>query len=243
MLIAPSGSLKTALLMALANLYPETVVCDSNWYYTKLLKMRPAFYHGGKRSIVVPELYSVYAGDPRTGSRVEQMFQQIAGEGTVTTQENDSRWERYEMRAQVFAALTPDFAMKKHKSWEEGFHRRFLWAHLQMENDEVLMDYLTTWRRAEIEVSQPMIEPAQKFIPDLATVEDRMRYAYFCRALSALKWHYRRMRSGKSAIETMKKFSVCLSKQAAMLVIPEEKTINQYRRQEEKEKIEAARLK
>jgi len=258
MLIAPSGSLKSSLLMVLSSLYPDTCVCDSNWYYGKLLKMRGAFYNGGKRSIVIPELSSIFAGDPRTGGRMEQMLQQMAGEGSISTQETDSRWERYEMRAQVFAAMTPEFANKKNRGWEEGFHRRFLWAHLAMQNDEVLMDYLTAWRRAEIEVSQPMIEPAQKFIPDLLNYSEKMkvrrmleaqkdfgpnhtRFVFLCRALSVLKWHYKRIASKKRALDTLRKFSVCLSRRAALLIIPEEKNAARFRRQEESDRIKDLR--
>lgn len=260
MLVAPSGSLKSSLLMALSTLYPETCVCDSNWYYGKLLKMRGAFYNGGKRSIIIPELSSIYAGDPRTGGRMEQMLQQMSGEGSVATQAQDSRWERYEMRAQVFAAMTPEFAQKKNQGWEEGFHRRFLWAHMAMENDEVLMDYLTAWKRAEIEVSQPMIEPAQKVIPNLLNYREKMeirkilepqkdfgpnhtRYVFTCRALSALKWHYRRINAHRNAMDTFKRFAVCLSNQAALLVVPEEKAATRYRQQVEKHEIKQAKKK
>lgn len=258
MLVAPSGSLKSSLLMVIPSLYPDTCVCDSNWYYGKLLKMRGAFYNGGKRSIVIPELASIYAGDPRTGGRIEQMLQQMAGEGSISTQETDSRWERYEMRAQIFAAMTPDFARKKNRSWEEGFHRRFLWAHLAMANDEILMDYLTAWKRAEIEVSQPIIEPAQKIIPNLATYAEKMkvrrlldaqkdfgpnhtRFVFMCRALSVLKWHYRRIGLKKNAYETLKRFSVCLSKHAALLVLPEEMSASRFRKQEENGRIKDLR--
>ncbi len=258
MLVAPSGGMKSSLLMMLSTLYSETCVTDSNWYYGKLIKMRSAFYNGGKRSIVIPELASIYAGDPRTGGRMEQMLQQLAGEGSITTQEADSRWERYEMRAQIFAAMTPDFARKKNKDWEEGFHRRFLWAHLAMYNDEVLMDYLTAWKRAEIEVSQPIIEPAQKVVPNLLDYSDKMkirrmlqaqkdfgpnhsRFVFLCRTLSVLKWHYKRLGLPKVAMETLKRFSVCLSEHAALLVIPEEPMAVRYRKDQESKAVSAMR--
>lgn len=256
MLIAPSGSLKTSLLMTIPNLYPNSTVCDSNWYYGKLVKMKSLFYNRTARSIVIPELSSVYSGDPRTGGRMEQILQQMAGEGSVATNERDTRWERYEMRAQVFAAMTPEFAAKKHPSWEEGFHRRFLWAHIAMKNEEVLMDYLTDWRRAELEISQPIVEPAQGFIPNLLTYEDKMtirgllesqkdfgpnhtRFVFMCRALSVLKWHYKRIGSKKSALKTMRDFSVCLSKRAALLIIPIDETATNYRQQLERDEVKA----
>jgi hypothetical protein len=259
MIIAPSGSLKTSLLMTIPNLYPSSCVCDSNWYYGKLTKMKSLFYNRTARSIVIPELSSIYAGDPRTGGRMEQLLQQMAGEGSMATNERDTRWERYEMRAQVFAALTPEFAAKKHPYWEEGFHRRFLWAHLAMKNEEVLLDYLTNWRRAELEVSQPIVEPAQGVIPNLLTYQDKMdirdmltsqkdfgpnhtRFVFMCRALSVLKWHYKRIGSSKSALETMQKFSVCLDRRAALLTIPEDQTAIDYRDKKEKDELSISRL-
>jgi hypothetical protein len=256
MLVAPSGSLKTSLLMTIPNLYPNSTVCDSNWYYGKLIKMKAVFYNRTARSIVIPELSSVYSGDPRTGGRMEQILQQMAGEGSMATNERDTRWERYEMRAQVFAAMTPEFAAKKHPSWEEGFHRRFLWAHLAMKNEEVLLDYLTDWRRAELEISQPIVEPAQGKIPNLLTYDDKMavrdllesqkdfgpnhtRFVFLCRALSVLKWHYRRIGSKKSALATVRAFSVCLSKKAALLVVPLEQTAIAYRKKMEDDGVKA----
>lgn len=260
MLIAPSGSLKSTLLMVIPTLYPETAICDSNWYYNKLIKLQSVFYNGSRRSIIIPELASIYAGDPRTGTRVEQMFQQLAGEGCISTQEKDSRWNRYEMRAQVFAAMTPEFASKHHLGWEEGFHRRFLWAHLAMQNEEILLDYLTAWKRAEIEISQPIIEPAQKRIPILLEYSEKMkiramlksqedfgpnhtRFVFMCRTLSVLRWHYHRIGSKKNAFDTLKRFSVCLSPHAALLIIPEEQTALKFRHAEEQREIKSAKKK
>lgn len=252
MLVGPSGSLKSSLLMTLGNLYPETCVCDSNWYYGKLLKQKQLFYNRSRRSLIIPELSSIYAGDPRTGGRMEQMLQQMSGEGSQNT--NSEKNDRYEMRAQVFAALTPEFEKKKSEGWEEGFRRRFLWAHIAMANDEVLLDYLTAWRRAEIEVSQPIIEPAQKRIPNLVTYHERQvirkllepqidfgpnhtRFVFLCRALSVLKWHYERVKINRSALETIRRFSVCLGKNAALLIIPEEKSAIKFKQEEEKREI------
>jgi hypothetical protein len=237
MLVAPSGSLKSSLLTAIANVYPSRCICDSNWYYRKLMKLCGSFYNRSIRSIIIPELASIYAGDPRTGGRMEQMFQQMAGEGSFSTNENDTRWSRYEMRATIFAALTPEFATKHHEGWEEGFHRRFFWAYLAMESDEILLDYLIQWRKANIEMNLPIMEPSDGVIPDLLSVAEKKqlaillqdqkafgpnhtRFVVFCKAVSVLRWHYKRMRIKKDAMQTAKKFSGCLSDQAAILIIP-----------------------
>lgn len=259
MLIAPSGSLKSQLLMHLQRAYPNSCICDSNWHYGKLLNMREAFYNGAIRSIVIPELASIYAGDPRTGGRMEAMLQQMAGEGSITTNEKDSRWERYEMRACVFAAMTPGFARRKHPFWEEGFHRRFLWVHLAMANEEVLLDYLTAGRQANLHVS-PIVEPPEHFIPDMLTYAEKRyvrgllseqkdfgpnhtRFTFLCRACSVLKWHYQRSNARKNWRDTIRRFSVCLSKHAALLVVPDEPQSMRYRKSEERQQLVSGRKK
>jgi hypothetical protein len=246
MLVAPSGTLKSQLLMHLQRCYPSTCICDSNWHYGKLLKMREAFYNGAVRSIVIPELASIFAGDPRTGGRMEAMLQQLAGEGCISTNEADSRWQRYEMRATIFGAMTPAFAARKHQFWEEGFHRRFLWAHLAMENEEILLDYLTAGRQADLDV-RPIIEPPERFIPDTMTYSDRAfvrtllsaqkafgpnhtRFTFLCRTAAVLKWHLHRIGSRESWAKLLKDFSVCLDERAALLVVPDEPESMKYRK-------------
>jgi hypothetical protein len=259
MVTAPSGALKSQLLMHLQRTYPTTCVCDSNWHYGKLMKMRASFYNGTIRSIVVPEMASIYAGDPRTSGRIEQALQQLAGEGCHATHERDSRWERYEMRASVFAALTPDFASMHNKRWEEGFHRRFVWAFLAMENEEVLMDYLTAGKQADL-YSPPIIEPPERFIPDTLKYEDRMyvrsllgsqkgfgpnhtRFVFLCRTAAVLKWHFQRTGNRQSWRELMKRFAATLSEDAALLSIPDEPTSMTFRKSEEKKLLRAAKPK
>lgn len=237
MIVAQSGSLKSSLLTAVSNLYPSKSICDSNWYFSKLTKLSGSFYNRSIRSIIIPELASLYVGDPRTAGRMEQVFQQMAGEGCFSLNDVDSRFARYEMRATIFGALTPEFAAKKHKQWEEGFHRRFLWAHLAMENDDILLDYLIRWKRLELEMSMPIAEPADGVIPDLLTEKEKRkikdmlldqaafgpnhtRFVVFCKATSVLRWHYRRMKIKKEAMETARRFAGCLSDKAAILIIP-----------------------
>lgn len=235
--VGPSGTLKSTVITSVSNLYPAKCICDSNWYFGKLVKMGGSFYNRSIRSIIVPELSSIYAGDPRTSGRIENMFQQMAGEGSFSTNEADSRFCRYEMRATIFFALTPEFCSKMNKKWEEGFHRRFLWAFIAMENDEILLDYLIKWKRAEIEISRPIMEPATGVIPDLLTEKEKRkvsdllinqkvfgpnhtRFVTYTKAISVLRWHYKRMGIKRDAMETAEVFSGCLSQKAALLIIP-----------------------
>jgi len=249
MIVAPSGTLKSQLLMYLARAYPSSVIADSNWHYGKLLKMKAQFKVGGIRSIVIPELSSLYAGDPRTGGRIEAMLMQLAGEGSLTTNEKNSQWERYEMRATIFGAMTVTFADRKHEFWQEGFHRRFFWAYLDLENDQVLLDYLNAGKQAQIDIV-PIVAPAEEFIPDTLTYSDKRwlrtlllaqkdfgpnqtRYIYLCRTAAVLKWHYGRNHIHKDWRKTLRDFSVCLGKKAAVLLIPPEPLSVKYRKSQE----------
>jgi hypothetical protein len=250
MLVAPSGSLKSALLIALERMYPNTCICDSNWYYSKIVKMRSLFYNGAVRSIVIPELASLYAGDPRTGGRMEQLLQQMAGEGCKATNEKDSRWERYEMRVSVFAAMTPEFAARKNEGWEQGFHRRFIWAFLAMENEEVLLDYLNAGKQVVLDVPL-IIEPPEKYIPSVLSYEEKRlvrgllskqkdfgpnhtRFIFLCRTAAVLKWHFSRVGSSLDWKKVLKNFSACLGSDAALLVIPDEPEAIAYRKKMDK---------
>jgi hypothetical protein len=76
-----------------------------------------------------------------------------------------------------------------------------------------------------------MLESQKDFGPN------HTRFVFLCRALSVLKWHYRRIGSKKIALDTLRRFSVCLSDHAALLVIPEEPIAVRYRRNEEKKQI------
>jgi hypothetical protein len=249
MVVAPSGTLKSQLLMYLARAYPSSCVCDSNWHYGKLLKMKAQFKVGGIRSIIIPELSSLYAGDPRTGGRIEAMLMQLAGEGSLTTNEKNSQWERYEMRATIFGAMTVTFADRKHEFWQEGFHRRFFWAYLDLENDQILLDYLNAGKQAQIDVV-PIVAPAEDFIPDTLSYNDKRflrtlleaqkdfgpnqtRYIYLCRTAAVLKWHYARNHIRREWRVTLKEFSRCLGKKAATLVIPPEPMAVKFKRQQE----------
>jgi len=221
------------------------------------MKMQASFFNGTIRSIVIPELASIYAGDPRTGGRMEAMLQQLAGEGCHSTNADDSRWQRYEMRCTVFAAMTPAFATRKHQFWEEGFHRRFLWAHMAMENEEVLLDYLTANKQADMTV-QSIVEPPERFIPNGLQYRDRdfvrtllddqkafgpnhTRLMFLCRTAAVLQWHYARMGNKKDWRDTLKKFSSCLSQDAALLIVPPEPLSMKYRKQQEMSLLQLAR--
>lgn len=235
MLVGPPGVLKTTFLDVLDENYHNAYTC-SNLNTTTLLKLQSQFFNGSMRSIIVPDVQALYAGDPRTAARLEQALMQLAGEGNRGASWQDSRFQKYKSRCAVFGALTEKHFQQMSNRWEEsGFLRRFLWANIGLEDPEVLMNALVEWRRADIgQIKIPDV-PLNGTIPDLLTVEERRRirmwlkhqpvpheiqFSLLCRATSALRWHYQQRKlKGSDAMRTMQAFAETLQKDAALVRI------------------------
>jgi hypothetical protein len=232
MLVGPPGVLKTTLLDVLDENYHNTISA-SNLNTTTLLKLQTQFYNGAMRSLVLPDVQAMYAGDPRTAQRLEQALMQLAGEGHRGASWQDSRFQKFRSRCTIFGAMTQKLHEKFSNAWEEsGFLRRFLWASYTLKDPEILMNALEQWKRAEIGAIKIPALPANGVIPDTLTIADRkeirswlkhqptpheIQFALLCRATSALAWHYKTHRIPKRAMQTMRDFAEMLQKEAALV--------------------------
>jgi hypothetical protein len=230
MVIGPPGQLKTTLLDVLDQNY-HNAFSPSNLNTTTLLKLQGQFHNGSMRSLVLPDVQAMYAGDPRTAARLEQALMQLAGEGNRGASWQDARFQRFKSRCAIFGAMTQKLYEQMANRWEEsGFLRRFLWASVSLKDPEVLMNAIEQWQRAEIGgISVPVI-PANNTIPDLLTTDERrqirvwlkhqptpheIQFSLMCRATSALRWHYKTRGIKVDAMETMREFAETLQKDAA----------------------------
>jgi hypothetical protein len=232
MLVGPPGVLKTTFLDVLDENYHNTISA-SNLNTSTLLKLQTQFYNGAMRSLILPDVQAMYAGDPRTAQRLEQALMQLAGEGHRGASWQDSRFQKFRSRCTIFGAMTQKLQEKFSNAWEEsGFLRRFIWASYTLKDPEVLMDALEQWKRAEIGTINIPTLPASGEIPDMLTQEERheirawlkhqpspheIQFALLCRATSALAWHYKAHRIPKRAMETMREFAETLQKEAALV--------------------------
>jgi hypothetical protein len=234
MLVGPPGALKTTFLSALET-YHNTLTASAINTQT-LMRSQEDLCSGAIRSIIVPDINALYAGDPRTAARVESTLMQLAGEGTRGASWQDTRHQHFVARATIFGAMTSTHFERHAKSWEDsGFLRRFLWVRYTLADADVLMRALEHWNRAEFGAFAAPALPASNVIPDSLTQAERaairswlkyqprpheIQYTLLCRAASALRWCYKTVKSKKNAMSTMKAFSMTLQRNAAIVSLP-----------------------
>jgi hypothetical protein len=233
-IVGPPGVLKTTFLDVLDENYHNSLAA-SNLNTTTLLKLQGQFHNGAMRSIVLPDLQAIYAGDPRTAARLEQALMQLAGEGNRGASWQDARYQKFKSRCAIFGATTQKHFESMSSRWEDsGFLRRFLWAGVTLENPDALMDAITEWQRAEIGGIKIPDLPASTMIPDLLASNERkeikswlkyqptpheIQFSLLCRATSALRWHYRQRKIKTDALDTMRQFAETLQQDAALVRI------------------------
>lgn len=232
MIVGPPGSLKSTAIDILDANY-HNAVSVSNLNTTTLLQMQDQLQSGAVRSVIVPDLQALYAGDPRTVGRVEQAIMQLAAEGHRGASWQDARFQRFKSRCTVFSAMTAKFFERHANPWNDsGFLRRFLWVAYRLDDPETLMRAITHWQRAELgSITIPQV-PANGEIPDRLTVADRekirswvkhqpgpheIQFSLLCRAASVLIWHYERRKIKRKAMTTLEEFSRTLHKDAALV--------------------------
>lgn len=233
MIVAPPGALKTTVLTLLDRHFANCL-SYSNLNTKTLMHLRSELSGRSIRSIVLPDLQAIYAGDPRTSQRLEQTIMQLVGEGHMGASWQDARHHKFEARCMVFGALPHTFYEAMAPEWEKsGFLRRFLWLFYSLENNEALTDSLVAWERVRLTgLSVVPQVPAEAEIAFTATQEEmrellgmlkyqppphEIQLVMLGRTLSVLKWHYKRIGSTAKAIDTMREFAAVLGRQAARL--------------------------
>lgn len=238
MLVAPPGQLKTRFLDILDENF-ESVRSISNSYMQTMIRMQPAFYSGYIRSLCFPDLQSIYAGDPRTASRIENMMMQLAAEATRTIGgQQDSRFAKFKSRCTIFAAMQETFRAQHETKWDDsGFHRRFLWATYTLKDPDVLTRAIHHWTLADIGnfripkvpgnliiknvLAQSHLEEITAWVRHQPEPHEIQRQI-LCKAVSALHWHYKTSNIKKNALFTMKQFAECLQEDAALIQLPDQ---------------------
>ncbi len=238
MIVGPPGVLKTTLLDVLDDNF-HNALSISNAYMGTMKKLQPAFYNGQVRSLCFPDIQSIYAGDPRTSSRIEQMMMQLSGEATRTIGgDEDSRHAKFKGFCTMFGAMTDFFYTGHVGRWDTtGFLRRFLWSTYTLRDPDILMRAIEQWTRAELGYRVVPQIPMGGRIPDSLTQAERkeiwswlrhqplpheIQLQVLCKAVSALKWHYEQVGLKRSAMATMHEFAETLQKDAALLEFPEQ---------------------
>lgn len=236
MIVAPPGHLKTTALLVLDKHY-QNVQSYSNVNATTLNRLRGALSGGNTRTLVFPEMQSIYAGDPRVVARVEQFIMQLVSEGNMGASWEDTRHNKFITRAAVFGAMPNSFYAKRAPDWEDsGFLRRFVWVHYALQDPDALTRAIVKWERARVggTVSLPQI-PIEGSIPNRVTSDEReellhllkyqpppheVQLVLLSKTLAALRYHYSRVGVKRDAMDTMREFAAALGETSAELVVP-----------------------
>jgi hypothetical protein len=234
MIVAPPGNLKSTSLLLLEKHYANAVTF-SNLNTKTLTRLRGDLMAGTVRTLILPDLQSIYAGDPRTADRLEAAIMQMVSEGHIGASWEDSRHRKFSTRCAVFAAMPNAFFERRAPIWEDnGFLRRFLWVFYRFKNPYLLTESLVKWQRARVNGKLVVPQVPMDEIEDTATEVERrellsmLKYqpgphetqlVLWARALSALRWHYKRIGDPRNAMDTMREFSGSLQSEAVELTL------------------------
>lgn len=238
MVCGPPGVLKTTLLDILDDNY-HNALSISNSFMGTMNRLQSSFFNGQVRSISFPDIQSIYAGDPRTSGRIEQMMMQLSGEATRTIGGGqDARYAKFKARCTVFGAMTELFHTAKAEKWENsGFLRRFLWSFYTLDNPDILVEAVSHWKRANLGSARIPDIPAGNAIAESLSIAERkevygwlrhqpipheIQFQVMVKAVSALRWSYHQQGRKEDAMDVMHEFAETMQRDAALLVLPDQ---------------------
>lgn len=234
MVVGPPGVLKSSML-EMYNSFDQAISIG-NANMTTFRGLYPHIQARHYRLIAFEEFANIYAGDPRTGNRLESTIQAIVEQGCSTIGLMDERSQRLVAKACVVGAMVPEFRDKHYQKWtDSGFDRRFLWSLIRLSNPEKLIQAVIEWKRIELSETKFIVTPVvKKITPQLSNAERQelsrlVRYQagtdhasqlrMICKITEALIWMNGRVNNKSDAMKTIHKFGQTLGKHGAELSI------------------------
>lgn len=231
-LVGPPGQLKTTMLEVLDVYENALTLTDINTQ--SLDKLRSRMSGGVVDTLVIPDMQKLYERDPRTAANLEGNFRALVSEGYRGASYTDAGIRRFRASCTIIGAMSEDLVERYNTHWEAtGFSRRFLWGLIRLQNEDLLMQAVENWKLADLgSIHIPPVPIAD--IPDMLTKAERKRlrafiryqpaprtipYQLICKIANVLRWHYKRTRRKKDAMNTMAEFALCLGREGANLTI------------------------
>ena len=233
MIVGPPGVLKTTAIEILDKQYADAVsVSDIN--AQGLIALRDAISGGTIRTLVLPELRKLYERHPTTAQNVEGTLRALAGEGFSNASFEDQRINVRKARSTLIGALTPDTVRTNFARWEaSGFHRRFLWPIIALENPGALEDAVIEWQRINFNLPVVPRAPLSGSIPNLTSPDERRLFKVWVKhqpggshaihmqlitkMVSVLRWWQNEVKSDADPMVTMEAFSKALGPEGTLL--------------------------
>jgi hypothetical protein len=206
MLVAPPASLKSSMLQFLTEYPSVMVISDLN--VQSFNTMRSDIVAGHVSTLVFSDLEKLYQRHSSVSSNLEGHIKAIADEGFRRPSFQDQRAICIPAHAAVIACMTEDFYERKISQWlNDGFARRFIWAHYALQNPELILDALDKGQLVSLTGNgfSPLI-PASKQIDGKLSSEESAIVARILRfhrqretstilmrkMVSVLKWKFKK---------------------------------------------------
>lgn len=235
MIVGPPGVLKTTAVEILDKQYADAVsVSDIN--AQGLIALRDAISGGAIRTLILPELRKLYERHPTTAQNVEGTLRAMVAEGFSNASFEDQRITTRKARVTIVGAITPDTFRSQFARWDaSGFHRRFLWPVVSLENPQALEDAVIEWQRINFNLpSVPRAPLSGESIPNLTTTEERRMFGVWAKyqpggshtvqmqllakMCSVLRWWTQQAKvTDRDPMLTLEAFSKALGKEGALI--------------------------
>jgi hypothetical protein len=227
MLVSPPGSMKTSILMAVANSWPNAIpVSDLNT--AQLIKMKSAMSSNQLRTLILTDMQKIAQRNPNVAANLLGNLSAIVDEGfTGASWDSNQMIPRTTARCTLLAALTDDYYNRAMEEFvNNGFARRFLWAQIRLRDPGVLAESVIHQERLAFsqDIALPP-QPTMSTIPlDLTEKEIRelepcvqyqvgrnaIAYQLIVKMVAVLKWWYKAMKIELDPFETIFEFARCL---------------------------------
>lgn len=236
MLVAPPSSLKSTIIRQLEAFPNAMVLSDAN--VQQLMKIRDDVASGYYKTLAFMEVEKLYQRNDATSANVEGHLKGMVEDGFSHSASSDQRMIVRQARCLVVGGMTYSLYKRKFGGWQDdGFARRFLWCHYVLADRQVLMRSIHRWKPIDIAASPIVfgLPSGSRIQFDVTESEsaDLGRWLKFYKEaetpfillkkiLCVLKWRYEKKKPGL-AMEILKDFSECLTKEGAEMVIDMER--------------------
>lgn len=232
MLVAPPGAFKTTITETMDEFSGTQVISDLN--VQSLIKMKEHFLSGHISTMAFSDFSKLYKRHGSVSSNVEGIIMALAEEGFRKASFQSQSMSAIPARCAIIGGMTTSFFDSMVDQWDEnGFLRRFLFCRYVIEGMDIVEGAINEWRKAEFDMDFVAKIPTNRTIaykiekPEIDAITRMLRHQpnrlnasiLLQKIYCVLKWKFAK-EPGK-AMQIMKDFAPCLSKEGGVLVLRE----------------------
>jgi hypothetical protein len=229
MLVAPPGNLKSTLIRAAYDHFPDAkVLSDLN--IQTLIGLRDDIAAKRLNTLAFTEVEKLYQRHSATAGNIEGHLKAMVEEGFTRASFEDQRMFCLSARCLVAGSLLPVIYRQKYKQWNDnGFLRRFLWVTYTLRDQDALMKAIHDWKKLTLRngISYPIMMggklPYKVTEQESRTIRKMIHfqpgqetpYVLMKKIYSILIWKHK----GKNAMRILTDFSEGLQREGGQLTL------------------------